>query len=92
VINIPITEAEVICTISSLKNKSLCSYDDLSNKILKLYGSHISKPVTYIYNKSLLSGICPERLKYAIIIPCFKKGEKSQVSNYRPISLLTGFF
>jgi hypothetical protein len=40
----------------------------------------------------LSCGICPERLKYAIIIPCFKKGEKSQISNYRPISLLTGFY
>jgi hypothetical protein len=34
----------------------------------------------------LISGICPDRLKYAIIKPCFKK-----ISNYRPISLLTGF-
>jgi hypothetical protein len=76
IINIPVTEAEVICPISSLKNKSPCGYDSLSNKILKLCGSHISKPLTYIYNKSLSSGICPERLKYAIIIPCFKKGKK----------------
>jgi hypothetical protein len=81
----------LICTISSLKNKSSCSYDGLSNKILKLCGSHISKTLTYIYNKSLLSGICLERLKYAIIIPCFNIGEKSQISNYRPISLLIGF-
>jgi hypothetical protein len=86
-----LTEAEVICTITSLKNKNSCSYDGLSNKILKLCGRHISKPLTYVYNKSLLSGICPEYLKYAIIIPCFKKGEKSQISYYRPISLLTGF-
>jgi hypothetical protein len=40
--NIPITEAEVISTISSLKNKTSCGYDGLSNKILKLCGSHIS--------------------------------------------------
>jgi hypothetical protein len=33
IINIPITEAEVICTISSLKNKNSCGYDGLSNKI-----------------------------------------------------------
>jgi hypothetical protein len=91
IINIPITEAEVICTITSLKTKNSCGYDGLSNKILKLCGSHISKPLTYICNKSLSCGICPECLKYAIIIPCFKKGEKSQITNYRPISLLTGF-
>jgi hypothetical protein len=44
-----------------------------------------------MYNKSLTSGICPDHLKYAIIKPCFKESDKSQISNCRPISLLTGF-
>jgi len=67
--------------MSSLKNKTSCGYDGLSNKILKLCGSQFSKPFTYIYNKSLTCGVSPNRLKYAIIKP----------SNYRPTSLLTGF-
>jgi hypothetical protein len=44
-----------------------------------------------MYNKLLTSGICPDLLKYAIIKPCFKESDKSQISNYRSISLLTGF-
>jgi hypothetical protein len=28
-------------------------------------------------------------LKYSIVIPVYKKGEKDNLSNYRPISLLT---
>jgi hypothetical protein len=44
-----------------------------------------------MYNKSLTSGICPDLLKCAIKKPCFKESDKSQISNYRPISLLTGF-
>ena len=90
IINIPVTEAEVICAISSLKNETLCGYDGLSNKILKLCSSQISKPITYILNKSLTCGICPNCLQYAITKPLFKKGDKLQVSNYRPVSLLNG--
>jgi hypothetical protein len=37
------------------------------------------------------SGIFPERLKYSIIEPLYKKGHKQLISNYRPVSLLTSF-
>ena len=91
IINIPITETEIVFTVSSIKNKTSCGYNSLSNKLLKLCGSQISKPLTNIYNKSSTSDICLDRPKYAIIKPCFKKSDKSQISNYIPIFLLTGF-
>jgi hypothetical protein len=70
-INIPSTEPQVTRAISSLKNKILCGYDGLSNKIRKLCSSQISILTTYIYNKSITCGICPDCLKYADIKPCF---------------------
>jgi len=39
----------------------------------------------------MLSGTFPTRLKYAIVKPILKKGNKENVTNYRPISLLTSF-
>jgi len=41
------------------------------------------------YNIS--TGIFPERLKFSEVSPLFKKGDISEFSNYRPISLLTSF-
>jgi hypothetical protein len=45
---IPITKAEVVVTVNSMKNKTSCGYGGLSNKIIKLCGERIAKPLTYI--------------------------------------------
>ena len=42
-----------------------------------------------IINKSFELGICPNSLKLAKVIPIFKAGNKTEVNNYRPISLLS---
>ena len=76
--------------VSSLNSKNSSGYDSLANKIIKLCRQHISKPLTNIFNKSLSQGIFLEQLKYATVNPLFKKGNKSQFTNYRAISLLTG--
>jgi len=39
----------------------------------------------------LAQGIYPERLKFSLIKPIYKSGDKSSLSNYRPISLLPVF-
>jgi hypothetical protein len=39
----------------------------------------------------LAQGVYPERLKFSLIKPVYKSGDKSSSSNYRPISLLPVF-
>jgi hypothetical protein len=52
----------------------------------------ISKPLTYICNYSLASGVYLERCKYAIVRPVYKKGDKTNLTKYRPISLLISLY
>ena len=52
---------------------------------------HILTPLRHICNTSLGQGIFPDEMKIARIIPLFKSGDKQNVSNYRPISLLPQF-
>jgi Notch-like protein len=75
----------------SVKLSNPFGYDEVPATILKLYSFFISSPLNYTCNRTLFTGLLPDRLKYAIISPLFKKGNKSYVSNYRPISILTTF-
>ena len=57
-------------------------------KVIKFVIGCIVKPLTYICNLSLNTGIFPDRLKIAKVIPLYKSGEIHEVSNYRPVSIL----
>ena len=48
-------------------------------------------PLTFILNQSLDQGKFPTRLKSARVTPIYKKGAKSDMNNYRPISILNVF-
>jgi hypothetical protein len=74
-----------------IKPKSACGYDGITIKLKKASAPFTSSPLAYIFNKSLSTGIFPSHLKYSEIIPIHKEGDKSDMSNYRPISLLPPF-
>jgi hypothetical protein len=58
-------------TIKSGKPKNSSGYDGISTKLLTVSVHFISSPLAHICNKSLSSGIFPERLKYAVVKPLF---------------------
>jgi hypothetical protein len=87
--SIPTKETENIIKFRKPKNSS--GYDGVSTKLIKISSSFISSPLTQTCNKSLSSGIFPDCLKYAEVKPLLKKGDKSKISNYRPISVLSFF-
>lgn len=83
-----IDEKYVIKIIDSLKPKN-CSTDDcISVKLIKSLKSEISKALCIMINQSINTGIFPDRLKQAKVIPIHKKDNKNIISNYRPISIL----
>jgi hypothetical protein len=89
--NVPVTSKEIKDIMKSIKNKNSFGYDEISSRVLKLSMPFIIAPLVHLCNRSLLTGIFPSRLKYSQVYPIFKKGEKTDISNYRPISLLTSF-
>ena len=53
--------------------------------------NYISEPLTYIINLSINSGVVPDQMKLARVVPLFKSGDKRLFSNYRPVSVLPIF-
>ena len=83
--------AEIITVANKLKPKLSSGHDDISTKLLKETIHIIIQPLTHVLNQSLLMGIVPDQLKVAKVIPIYKKSERSQLKNYRPVSLLPAF-
>ena len=70
-------------------NPNKASGDDgMSHKMLRGVSKSVSKPLCILMNRSFEEGIFPDIWKFANVIPIFKKGDKSQPSNYRPVALL----
>ena len=61
---------------------------DLGPRIIKLAVDSLSQSIARLINKSIESGEFPSQLKIAKVFPVFKGGDKSDPSNYRPISIL----
>ena len=62
--------------------------DGISCRLLKAACPAICPSLAYLINRSLFSGIVPQKWKIARVTPIFKGGDRDQITNYRPISVL----
>ena len=87
----PIHKNEILNIINNLNIKKGPGEDSISPRLIYDVAAEIAAPLEYLFNFSLSSGVVPDRLKIANVIPIYKKGSKFTPSNYRPISLLNIF-
>lgn len=80
---------EVEDVIKQLKSNKKPGYDEIYSETLKEIKSEISKPLAFLINLSFNNGYFPEVLKTGVVIPIYKSGDKYDISNYRPISLIS---
>jgi len=88
----PVVPSDVLLTTYNLKPKLSQGYDGISTKLLKETISNILQPITHIINRSFVTGIVPQDLKIAKIIPIYKSSDQSLLQNYRPVSFTTSHF
>ena len=58
---------------------------------MKITCNSFVEPLCHVLNLSLTHGYFPDQLKLAQVVPVFKSGDKLQIGNYRPVSILSTF-
>ena len=82
----PIDNIDTKRMIKNVKLSKSKGHDGISSEVLKLIINEISSSITLIINQTLTTGIFPDKLKIAKVVPIFKKDSKKEFQNYRPIS------
>ena len=78
---------EITSIIKALKTKNSHGFDEISVKLLKVSTTYICSPLTHICNKSILSGIFPDNMKFSIV-----KGRKQNEPNQLQAHITIDFF
>lgn len=86
---VPTDPMEIKEIIQGLKQVSSPGWDNIPTRIVKHFIRYLTLPIAYLCDLSLESGNFPAVFKKAIVCPIFKAGARDQITNYRPISILS---
>lgn len=87
----PASANEVVSIIHQLKNNKSPGPDCIPVKAIKNNAISFSRILSDIFNLLIQTGVYPDCLKVAKVIPVFKSGDPQNTDNYRPISTLSVF-
>jgi hypothetical protein len=87
----PISAAEASRAIKRLRPSKCVGLDGIPSFIIKGCSDIFLLLLTYIFHLNATSGTFLSLWKQTAVIPVFKKGDSTIVSNYRPISILKIF-
>lgn len=86
------TESEVEFSINKLKTGKSPGSDRINNEQIMAGKEMLTKPLTKLFNQVLEKKVLPRQWTVAEITLLYKKGDAKQITNYRPISLLSSLY
>ena len=81
------TRDDVIEALTELDPYSAGPDEDIPARILTSCKDQLALPLTLFWTESFEQGYIPEVLKTQFITPIFKKGDRTDPANYRPVSI-----
>ena len=82
------TKNKILAEVHNLDNKKACQESDIPVKIVKDNIDIFSEFIFHNFNNTIFDATFPSELKNADVIPVFKKKDRNNVGNYRPVSIL----
>ena len=90
--NEPVLPSGVLLIANKLETKYSYGNGDISTKLLKQEMCiNIIQPIIHIRNRSYVTGIVPNEIKIAKIMPIYKSLDLDLLEKYRPVYLLSAF-
>ena len=87
----PLSINELKNAFFSLNINKSPGHDGVSFNVIKKCFGELCEPLKYLFNLSIVKGIFPDDLKIAKVTLIYKADNSSNISNYRPISVLPCF-
>jgi len=84
---VEVTEKEVLEYLLKVNPNKSGGLDGITSILVRNCAESMVKPVTKLFNQSIKVGRVPEDWKLAMVTPIHKGGNKSDICNYRPVSL-----
>jgi hypothetical protein len=88
---LPVHEEETVTVVSKLRGKKSAGFDEITEFLVKECIQCIKKPLSFICNETINQGSFPNLMKIAKIRPAYKNGNRQEINNYTPISILPVF-
>lgn len=82
-----IEESTILSKLKSLDTSKGPGPDSISPLLLKSLAPALAAPLAFIFNLSISVGVCPMSMKFSFITPIFKSGDRSNIRNYRPVTI-----
>ena len=84
----PTNPNKVFSLLNKLDKSKATGLDTISARFVRECADLICVPICDIFNQSISQGKFPDDWKYARVTPLFKQGNRDDVNNYRPISVI----
>ena len=91
-VNYPLSFDKFEKAVKSLRRNKAAGYDNINSNIVIECFNEIKRVLFKIFRTSIAQSKFPDSIKIAKVTPLFKSGDQTNVSNYRPTSVLPVFF